>query len=61
MQPLVVWAMEFVYLTEADQFAGVDQVCYEKLDMLATSSSQSWDNVSLKDLPYLSFIVLLLW
>lgn len=58
---MAVWAMDFVYLQKADQFIWVDRVCYKQLHLLATSSSQSWGNVSLEDLPYLGFIVSLLW
>lgn len=49
------------YLQKADQFIRVDRVCYKQLHLLATSSRQSWGNVSLEDLPYLGFIVSLLW
>lgn len=39
----------------------MDQLCHEQLRLLAASSRRSWGSVSLGDLPYLGFIVSLLW
>lgn len=48
---MAVWQWILFYLQKADQFIRGDWVCHKQLYLLATSSSQSWGNVSLEDLP----------